>query len=308
MSLQKYGITNVYGYGFLRGPGPFAMSLNPNVLVVSKSRSYQKWIGKQISVGGEENQPVLFSESPTSSSKFSFSNNPFGGSLPSHKPGIFLSTKSNFRNERGRQQLFVVFNNEDGKWHEYFTGAEIRAVSSTIMEQTNMSIDEAAWGSILVVDADAGPYKVYNELCICDIKECDAVSFAEGVKSYSDSEIREMVRQINAMQQDAKKWGMAFEGAIRIVQNERNKIDKGMSNVKSDLESGFGKYATESNKTTQKSTQQSSTNKQETFIPREIQQLWIKMGKCAYCGGELKKNEIIQNLKRCQRCGKTFST
>lgn len=102
--------------------------------------------------------------------------------------------------------------------------------------------------------------------------------------------------------------GEAYDRAINTVLCERDKLDRGLSNVKSDVEAGFGKYGQNADKTNDSSVKKTTAIDPGFVVPREIQKFWIKQGKCAYCGGDVRVNELAQNQKTCRRCGKTFWT
>lgn len=203
MNIEKYGFTSSYGYGCLRESFAIGDRINPNVLIVAKSKVYSKWVGKRIKAKGVEEQTIIMGESP-----FNGAYSPktgFKGLFSSNNTGIgiFLNNRSNDKNVLGRQDLFVVLNGDDGKWHEYFTGIELPEASYEFWVHAH----EVAFSSELIVEAEKGKEICHKEVSICNINTCDALSFAEKVKNFSDSEIREMVRQFNVMHQDAHKWG-----------------------------------------------------------------------------------------------------
>ncbi|MBR5677116.1 MAG: hypothetical protein IKX20_03150 [Paludibacteraceae bacterium] len=302
MNIEKYGFTSSYGYGCLRESLVIGDRINPNVLIVAKSKVYSKWVGKRIKAKGIEEQTFVMGESP-----FSGAYSPktgFSGVFSSKNSGIgiFLNNRSNDKNVLGRQDLFVVLNGDDRKWHEYFTGIELPEASDPFMIHAH----EIGFSSDLIVEAEKGKVIGHKNVSICNINICDALSFSERVKNFSDNEIREMVRQFNVMRQDARKWGEVYDRAINTVLSERDKLDKGLSSVKSDVEAGFGKYGQNADKTNDSSVKKTSAINPGFVVPREIQKLWIKQGKCMYCGGEVKKNELVQNQRTCYRCGRTF--
>lgn len=303
MNIVKYGYTQAYGYGFCRGTmgdKPF----DPNAVVYVKSQVYEKWIAQKIKAGGQTEKFFLTDKMPSQFNNPNYFMNMF---MPYDTGiGVYLKKQNNngFYNniKQERQNMFVILNGEDEQWYEYFTGERINSIT-----QTSVKGDISIISNDLYIDADKSDIPTgIKQLSIYNPKICDALTFSESVKSFSNSEIQEMVRQIVALQQDARKWGTAYDHVIDNIRIARGNIDGKKSRVESDIASGFGKYASNSSTSQKDTTNRSTEQRKEPDYPEELKQMWIRQGKCIYCGGELKSNEITQ-IRFCRKCGNKFS-
>lgn len=197
--------------------------------------------------------------------------------------GLKLGTTDN-------NPVYVVFDSDTGTWKEYFSGM-------TVNLATSYSVDSA-------FDVDSAS-NYYDVLSVSTPRECNATEFAEGVSKYSDRQIKEIVGQLRALDEDAVKWKREFDAAVKAVKDERAAKEAGLSSVESKLASGFGKYSANSSCGSQGSSNRQTANLQQEARPKqpptqEKKLQWIRQGRCAFCGSEFKG----LFSKVCRECGK----
>lgn len=301
MNIIQYGYTQEYGYGFLR-EAFFKKLFDPRAMIYTKSCVYDKWIGEKVNAAGVDGTTVLMETKPTGYE----GNDVIGSLVRADDPGIGVRLKGK-KDSQGRPQdrqcLFVVLNGEDEQWYEYFTGLKLMCTTKASVASDSYMINNS-----LLIDLDridSLPIGI-NQLSISTPTICDAVSFRNRVNSYTKYEIQEMVRQISSMQQDARKWGMAYGRAVNDVRSARIRFDGRKDFVEADIASGFARYAKGGGTQQDASVAKSADGGSNVDRQSELHKMWLREGKCIYCGGILRVNEIDQ-IRFCRNCGNKFS-
>ena len=191
--------------------------------------------------------------------------------------------------------VFVVFDSEAKTWREYFSGLPLY-VPTNALEYSYLPASPVG----IPCDIDVMSLPFCRSLSVSDIHEYNATDFADIVSRISDEEIKEMVRKLYELDTQAKEWSNVFDKTVRDIKEERARKESGVPEIESKLEAGFGKYKnfTMTTPITTSNTWEKPVSKNS---PTEKDMLlWIKQGRCAYCGGEFKG--IFS--KSCRVCGK----
>lgn len=306
MNIEKYGWTENYGYGCIRDASAYLI-FEPRILVSAKTKVSNRIIGKKIGAAGVEDNPK-----PSENAYTKAYNEISGGSFErilslgfSNKTddlgmGIYLRNRKDTMNRNGRQKMYLVFDGDTKNWREYFTG-EIMNVVTPQLVNTGQQIFIKG----ILIDAENKDIIGVKTLSIGTPQICDAISFYDDIKQFSDEEIREMVRQMDVLRRDAQSWGSSFERAIREVREESSRADSVIHDVESEIAAGFGKYKERGNDNVPVGDQ--VKNNDRSVVPNEIRRLWIKQGKCAYCGGTLVTDYSRRNTRVCRNCKRLYS-
>jgi hypothetical protein len=215
---------------------------------------------------------------------------------------IFANSKITTRTEseikgfpQNYESCFVVYDGEEKTWKEYFTGIIL-----------TFSLDYS--GGLFDVD-NMGTNKIKKSFSIGYFKALGidngvqiltATKFAEEIADLSEEQIRDKVKRIYEMQEQAKRWGVAFDKAVQSVREERARKEAELTSVEAKLAAGFGMYGKSAiiDQKPAKNEQNEDVNPQEWIWQERIRQ-----GHCMYCGGAFRGVLI----KRCGTCGKLKS-
>lgn len=194
--------------------------------------------------------------------------------FPNEISGIYINKDGT----QSLQPLYVVYEGESQSWKEYFSGLEL-CIAENIP-------------SVYDVDKvlDSHTILCCKSLSVPEIRECSSTELKNGISGLSESQINDFVEQLYTMQEQAKKWGIAFDKAVQTVKEERKKKESEKSGIESTLDSGFGRY---------RSGADMGSSSYEFPSDAEVQN-WKDQGRCSYCGGAFKG--IF--TKSCRVCGK----
>ena len=252
MAITQYGISHLYGYGFLHLKG------------YSYDSSY--FITK-FTIQARSKETTVTEKRLDWNAGYGYR---------------FEGIKMN-EDDRHVFPLFVVFDSDSASWREYFSGMKLAYREDSVYEETSYNVDNLP-----------NPCTV---LTFAKPAICTSTEFANNVSKYSDKQIRDFVRKLNALSESAAKWKLQYEATIAAVKRERAVKEGAVSGIESRLSSGFGKYGSE-----RLGASESSRANKRMSPPSEAEQLqWIKSGKCSHCGGAFKG--LFQKV--CKDCGKS---
>ena len=199
--IQKYASTNVYGYGFIE---VYSYASGPT--------SYSYKYSEHITIKGGSN----------SSTRFDMGMKPI--TLKRKYPS------GNFKDEK--QPIYLV--EDDGVWKEYFTGIEVKCLEKPFIDGYFSGFHE--------YDVNHDKSKGIREFSFVfeEIWLMGAQDFANMISRYSDTEIKDMVRQFIKLKENAATWGAKFDKAVEVVKKDHDlKNEMALSK----LEDRMGKYA-----------------------------------------------------------------
>lgn len=182
--------------------------------------------------------------------------------------------------------VYAVFDSGTKTWREYFSGLTLNVCSGHSFDYK------------LEFDVDAKKLPFCRSLTVYGLNECSATEFEDAVSVYSNRQIHRMVDHLYEINKQAKKWSDTLDQAVQAVTDERTRKESEVSSINRKLASGFGAYRNAVEDPVTNTTQLESAPK---TLPTEKEMLlWIRQGRCAYCGGEFKG----LFSKSCRVCGK----
>lgn len=149
-------------------------------------------------------------------------------------------------------KMFVVFDDSDNRWHDYFSGEPVnifRAPENSYISIEDVSYKEDGFvfcGSSAAAELDVDKIKDPTLACMglrfCLTDELSAAAFSEKVSAMKNIQIKKNLKKVKELKKEADKYIAGICKVVNEVKAERDKIARSVEEKQQAINSRYGKF------------------------------------------------------------------